>query len=79
MGVTDIKATRIGFHAYRYLSETSRTGSAISLFRHGFNVSFNEDSDPGFVSIQTNGAPLHPWAIEAAAVPEVRVLATFSF
>jgi len=74
MNITNLCATRIGSHAHRYLSEIPRTGTVVSVFQHGFNVLFNGDSDPGFVSIQTEGVPLHPWSIEltgTARAPEV--------
>jgi hypothetical protein len=68
--MTTIEAERIGGRVYRYLKERPRTGRVASLFRHGFNVLFDEESDPGFVSIQSQDAPLHPWAL---GVPEVSV------
>lgn len=66
-----IVATRIGGHAYRYLTAQSRTGSVASTFRHGFNVLFHEESDPGFVSIQSQGVALHPWAVQARSLLEL--------
>ena len=74
MNTTNLRATRIGSHAHRYLSEISRTGIVVSVFQHGFNVLFNGGSDPGFVSIQTERVPLHPWSIELTGItgaPEV--------
>jgi uncharacterized protein DUF2877 len=74
MNITSLRATRIGSHAHRYVSEKPRAGIVILVFRHGFNVLFNGDSDPGFVSIQTEGVPLHPWSIELTGTtrtPEV--------
>jgi len=62
MNTTNLRATRIGSHAYRYLQGT-RTGTVISAFRHGFNALFNTDSDPGFVTFQAQDMPLHPWAV----------------
>ena len=64
MNITNLRATRIGSHAHQYLSERSRIGTVISAFRHGFNVQFSGDSDPGFVSIQTEEVLMHPWSIE---------------
>ena len=72
MNITNLRATRMGSHAHRYLSEASRIGTVISAFRHGFNVQFNGDSDPAVVSIQTANVPLHPWAVEVEAVGRVR-------
>ena len=63
MSITRIAALQIGNCTYRYLIEKPRTGAVVSTFRHGFNVLFNGDSDPGFVSVQTNEVPLHPWGI----------------
>ena len=63
MSITNLRATRIGSHAHRYLSEKPRAGTVISVFRHGFNVLFNADSDPGFVTFQAQDMPLHPWAV----------------
>ena len=64
MNITKLRATRIGSHAHRYLSEISRTGIVVSVFRHGFNALFDEDSDARLVAFQTQNVPLHPWAIE---------------
>ncbi len=63
MSITKIAVLQIGSRAYRYLTEKPRTGAVVSTFRHGFNVLFDEDSDPGFVAIQTAEVPLHPWGI----------------
>ncbi|MCK5827306.1 DUF2877 domain-containing protein [Candidatus Bipolaricaulota bacterium] len=73
MSITKIAALRIGNCTHRYLTEKPRTGAVVSTFRHGFNVLFDEDSDPGFVSFQTQDVPLHPWGIAAEAVGHVRV------
>ena len=40
----------------------------VSRFRHGFNVLFDEESDPGLVSIQTPAVPLHPFGIEVESI-----------
>jgi hypothetical protein len=69
MSITKLRATRIGVHAYRYLSEESRTGSVVSTFRLGFNVLFGEDADARIISYQTQDVPLHPWAIELPGTP----------
>lgn len=73
MRITKLRATRIGFHAHQYLQATrsssdrvardARTGAVVSVFQHGFNVLFDEVSNPGLVSIQTKEVPLHPWSI----------------
>lgn len=73
MSITKITALQIGSCAYRYLTEKPRTGAVISTFRHGFNVLFDGDSDPGFVAFQTQDVPLHPWGIAAEAAGHVRV------
>jgi len=74
MGSAGVLATRVGGHTFRYLTAAPRTGRVVSTFRHGFNVLFDEELDPGFVSIQTEGAPLHPWALEISDIPdEIRV------
>lgn len=41
----------------------------MSAFRFGFNILFDEETDPGFVSVQTEDVPLHPWALEISAIP----------
>ncbi len=64
-----IPATRIGGHAYRYLAEGDRIGRVVSVFRHGFNIVFDEANDPTWLAVQTLAVPLHPWAIEVPAVP----------
>ena len=73
MNITNIAATRIGSHAHEYLSSKSRAGAVVSTFRHGFNVFFDEASDPGFVTFQANDTPLHPWAISVESVGQTRV------
>jgi len=72
MSITNIKATQMGAHAHRYLFSKSRTGDVVSAFRNGFNILFDEASNPGCVSFQTEEVPLHPWAIAAEAIVEVR-------
>jgi Protein of unknown function (DUF2877) len=69
MSITKLRATRIGVHTHRYLSEKSRTGSVVSTFRHGFNVLFDDDTDSRFVAFQTQDEPLHPWAVELPGTP----------
>ncbi|MFC2079451.1 DUF2877 domain-containing protein [Candidatus Bipolaricaulota bacterium] len=74
MNITNVGASRIGAHAHRYLFTKSRQGTVLSLFQHGFNVLFDEDSDVGFVPFQSVSVPLHPWAIELpdlAGIPAV--------
>lgn len=74
MNITTVRATRIGSHAHRYLSAEPRTGLVVSEFRNGFAALLDEDSDAGFVSLQSPVAPLHPWAIEVpyhATIPAV--------
>jgi len=66
-------ANRIGAHAFRYLATKPRSGQIISRFRRGFNVLFGEQSDPGFVSIQAEGVPLHPWAVACELAGRIRV------
>jgi hypothetical protein len=68
-----IEAERIGGHVYRYVKERPRTGRVASLFRHGFNVLFDEETEPGFVSIQTPDVPLHPWAVASELAGRLRV------
>ena len=65
-------ARRIGAHALRYLTSASRTGRAVSSFRHGVNVLLDE-TDPRLVSIQTTDVPLHPWAIETPNLVSCRL------
>ena len=65
-------AKRIGGDVSRYLSEHTRTGTVISVFRNGFNVLFDKNFDPVFVSIQTGEVPLHSWAIATESASQVR-------
>ncbi len=77
--MTTVTAIRIGGHAHRYLAAAGRSGHVVSAFRHGLNVLFDEEPDPGFVSIQTCDVPLHPWAVEIgehADLPDVGTLCT---
>ncbi|MEN6369417.1 MAG: DUF2877 domain-containing protein [Thermotogota bacterium] len=69
MATTTVDVLRIGGHAHRYLAAAPRTGSVASTFRHGFNVLFEEESAPTYVSVQTPAVPLHPWAIEVPMIP----------
>ncbi len=71
--MTTIEAERIGGHVYRYLRERPRIGRVVSVFRHGFNMLFDEESEPGFVSVQTAAMPLHPWAVASEAAGRIRV------
>jgi len=74
-----LEASRVGAHASRYLAAPQRSGRVVSTFRHGFNILFNEGSDPGFVSIQTSDVPLHPWGVQVsglAALPPVGTAAS---
>ncbi len=72
--MTTIEAERIGGHVHRYLREKPRIGRVVSVFRHGFNVLFDEGSNPGYVTIQTEDVPLHPWALEVRKIPgEIQV------
>jgi len=57
-----VHATRIGGHAYRYLTTRPCTGRVVSSFSGGINLLF-EDGE-AFVPVQTRAVPLHPWAIE---------------
>ncbi len=68
--MTSATATRIGGYAHRYLTAKPRTGSVASTFRHGFNVLFDEETQPGFVSIQSQDVPLHPWALEVPNIAD---------
>lgn len=61
-------AIRVGRHAYRYLTAHTRTGRVVSAFRHGFNLLFDEGTDPGFAAVQTGAVPLHPWAVACATI-----------
>jgi hypothetical protein len=67
---SSIRATRIGGHAYRYLTTRPHTGRVVSSFSGGINLLF-EDGE-AFVPVQTHAIPLHPWAIE---IPEDETLA----
>lgn len=69
MSTKKLRATRIGVHAHRYLSEESRTGSVVSTFRDGFNVLFDEGPNSRFVAFQSQDGPLHPWAVELPGTP----------
>lgn len=69
MSITKLRATRIGAHAHQFLAGIPRTGSVVQVFRHGFNVLFNEDTDARFVAFQTQDVSLHPWAIELPGTP----------
>ena len=62
-----IRATRIGGHAYRYLTTRPRTGRVVSTFSGGINILF--DNGEAFVPVQTTSVPLHPWAIEMSGEP----------
>jgi len=73
MSITTVQATRIGAHAFRYLSQAPRVGIVVSTFRHGFNVLFDEETAPAFVTLQTHDAPLHPWAIEICELASLQV------
>lgn len=68
-----VNSTRIGGHAYRFLNAQPRAGRVVSTFRHGFNLLFDEEMDPGFVSVQTPKAPLHPWAVASELTGHIRV------
>ena len=57
-----IRATRIGGHAYRYLTARPRIGRVVSTFSGGINLLF--EGGEAFVPVQTTTVPLHPWAIE---------------
>jgi len=59
-----IQATRIGGHAYRYLTARPRKGRVISSFSGGINLLFKRGE--AFVPVQSTNVPLHPWAIEIA-------------
>ena len=62
-----IRATRIGGHAYRYLTTRPRTGRVASSFSGGINLLF--EGGKAFVPVQTKNVPLHPWAIEIPGEP----------
>lgn len=71
--MSTITATRIGGYAHRYLTAKPRTGSAVSTFRCGVNVLFDEGSNPGYVSIQSQGVAPHPWAVASELAGRIRV------
>ena len=48
----------------------------VSTFQYGFNVLFDEDCDPGFVSFQTEEVPLHPWGIEQPGIADTPSVGT---
>ncbi len=62
-----IRATRIGGHAYRYLTARPRTGRVVSSFSGGINLLFEHGK--AFVPVQTASVALHPWAIEIEGQP----------
>jgi len=62
-----ICATRIGGHAYRYLTARSRRGRVVSSFSGGINLLF--EGGEAFVPVQSTNVPLHPWAIEIPGGP----------
>jgi len=62
-----IRATRIGGHAYRYLTARPRTGRVVSSFYGGINLLF--ENAEAFVPVQVQSVPLHPWAIEIEEQP----------
>ncbi|HDL86105.1 MAG TPA: DUF2877 domain-containing protein [Candidatus Acetothermia bacterium] len=57
-----IRATRIGGHAYRYLTTQPHAGWVVSSFSSGINLLL--EGGEAFVPVQTTNVPLHPWAIE---------------
>jgi len=62
-----VHATRIGGHAYPYLTARPRTGRVVSSFSGGINLLF--ENGEAFVPVQTMSVPLHPWAIEIPGEP----------
>ena len=62
-----VHATRIGGHAYRYLTTRPCTGRVVSSFSGGINLLF--ENGEAFVPVQSANVPLHPWAIEIPAEP----------
>jgi len=62
-----IRATRIGGHAYRYLTTHPRIGRVVSSFSGGINLLF--EGGKAFVPVQSTNVPLHPWAIEIPGEP----------
>ena len=72
----EIRATRVGGHAYRYFAEKARSGHVVSTFRHGLNIVFDEEAACAWVSVQTLAVPFHPWAVEVPAIPGNVVVGT---
>ena len=82
----EIRATRIGGHAHRYLlaarPDADRAagrplaGHVVSTFRHGLNIVFDEEMACAWVSVQTPAVPFHPWAVEVPAIPGGVVVGT---
>jgi len=77
----EIGATRIGGHAHRYLSAARAgadraAGHVVSVFRHGFNIVFDEAGAATWIPVQTAAVPLHPWAVEVPAIPGDVVVGT---
>jgi len=62
-----IHTTRIGGHAYRYLTTRPCTGRVVSSFSGGINLLF--EGGEAFVPVQKASVPLHPWAIEIPGEP----------
>ncbi len=62
-----IEATRIGEHAYRYLTTRPRSGRVVSSFSGGINLLF--ENGKAFIPVQAASVPLHPWAIEILGEP----------
>lgn len=73
MSITTIQATQIGSHALHYLSEGTRDGSVVSVFRHGASVLFKGGEASAFIVLQTHEIPLHPWAIETCELASPQV------
>lgn len=59
-----VRATRIGPLAHHYVHGGFRTGVVVARFGRGFAALLDESFDPGFVTFQHPGYPLHPWAVE---------------
>ena len=57
-----IRATRIGGHAWQYLTTRSCKGRVVSSFSGGINLLF--EGGEAFVPVQTHAVPLHPWAVQ---------------
>jgi hypothetical protein len=77
----EICATRIGGHAHRYLlaarpDSDRAAGHVVSVFRHGFNIVFDEAGAATWIPVQTVAVPLHPWAVEVPAIPGDVVVGT---